>query len=117
MSIAEKSLELTGLFESELLVELMLRYWKHPRADDPEYRNILIEGAAEALRAAIAHHTLIEGLPPDKTSLVAAIWYAEWAGLDSGDASGQELVERRNWLDEVRRALPSCFCDPDLLAS
>jgi hypothetical protein len=35
-SFAEKSFQITGLYESELLVELMLRFWEHPFADNME---------------------------------------------------------------------------------
>ena len=34
--IAQISLNFTGLYESELLVELMLRYWNHPNANDAD---------------------------------------------------------------------------------
>ena len=48
MSIARASLKLSGLFEAELLLELMLRYWNHPLADDRDFRNNLLENAAES---------------------------------------------------------------------
>jgi|SRR5579863_3538803 len=119
MSIASLSLKLSGLFEAELLVELMLRYWNHPFAEDREFRNILLERGAEALRSATHGQALIEGLPADRMNLVAAIWYAEWASLDAEHAAGDESValanKRNEWLDVVRHAVPSCFCSPDLL--
>jgi hypothetical protein len=34
MSIAKKSYQITYIYASELLVELMLRFWEHPLADD-----------------------------------------------------------------------------------
>ena len=49
-SVAKLSLQLTGLFEAEVLVELMLRQWKHPLADQTEFRDQLLEQAADVLR-------------------------------------------------------------------
>jgi len=117
MSIAKLSLKFTGLFEAELLVELMLRYWKHPWAADKDYRSALLETAAEALRGAIAGEELILGLPPKAMSLVAAIWYVESNSLDRGDDECTPAIRRsrQRWLDAVRRAVPSCFCDPGRL--
>lgn len=112
MSISEESLRCSGLFEAEVLVELMLRFWKHPFADDSDYRNDLLEGAAEALRAAVSGQQLIEGLQAEDTNLVAAIWYVEWNAVANEADMGSELPARRQWLDTVRRSLPSCFCDP-----
>src|SRR2546430_2423385 len=114
-SIAEKSLEMTSLFEAELLVRLMLRNWQHPLADDLEYGNALLEAAAEALRSAAQGEQLIEGVPAASINLVAAVWYAESCALQPGDADPETVQARENWLIAVRRALPSCFCDPDLL--
>ena len=37
MSIAKESLRMTGLFEAEVLVELMLRHWKHLLATDRDF--------------------------------------------------------------------------------
>ncbi len=116
MSIAQESLRLSSLFEAELLVELMLRYWNHPLAGDVEFRNALLETAVSAVEASVGGERLFEMLAPENVSLVAAIWYAEWNSLDTNPpASSEELAGRRAWADNVRRALPSCFCDPDLL--
>ena len=114
MTIARLSLKYSGLFEAELLLELMLRFWKHPLAADREFRNNLIECAAEALRAAIKGIVLIDGLDPNSTNFVAAVWYSEFMAVDSGghDLEG-DFPERRQWLENVRKSLPSCFCDPD----
>ena len=116
MSAAKDALNFSGLFESELLVELMLRYWKHPFANDSDFRNNLLETAAEALRLSISGKSLIETLPPNDMNLVAAVWYAEWSSV-VGDLqiSDAERNDRENWLNTVRRALPSCFCDPNQL--
>jgi len=119
MSIASLSLKLTGLYEAELLIELMLRYWKHPFADDVGFRSDLLENAAEALRMAVDGQSLILDVPAKKMNLVAAVWYVEWAALDAegtgGLAGSPQSNQRKEWLETVRRAVPSCFCSPDLL--
>ena len=71
----------------------------------------------KALRMAAAGQELIKGLPPLKSNLVAAIWYAEWAETEATPGEADEhLVARQKWLDTVRCALPSCFCDLDEFA-
>jgi hypothetical protein len=116
MSPARKSLRFTGTFEAELLVELMLRYWKHPLAADNEYRNNLLEQAAEALRVSIRGVRLVEDIKPKYMNFVAAVWYAEAATIDSEPKiSPRERKSRKRWLTTVRQSIPSCFCDPDLL--
>jgi len=113
MSVAKGCLAFSGLFEAEVLVELMLRYWTHPLADDEEFRNALLEAASSVLRSCVGGQKIMEDLPPEKTSFIAAVWYAEWTTLESGtdDPEGP----RQAWLERVRRALPSCFCAPDSL--
>lgn len=113
MTVAEQCLALSGLFEAELLVELMLRYWEHPLAADEEFRNELLEGAAGVLRSCIAGQQMVKDLPPEQMNLVAALWYVEWNALSTGAADTQGL--RKRWLDTVRQAIPSCFCPPDSL--
>ena len=114
MSIAKESLRMTGLFEAEVLVELMLRYWKHPLATDREFRGQVLEAAAQALRSAAKGHQLIEELPAKKTNLIAAIWYAESITLEADSPiSKPEFQARKDWLEAVRRALPSCFCNDE----
>jgi hypothetical protein len=116
MSTADQSLRLTGTFEAELLVELMLRFWQHPWAEDREFRNSLLESAAEALRASVAGQILVADVSPPNMNLVAAVWYVEWAAVaDATERGTDELQRRQDWLDRLRRAIPSCFCDPDLL--
>ncbi len=116
MSIAQESLRLTGLFEAELLVELMLRYWRHPYADDVGFRQDLLEAAAEVLKASVADQQLLQEIAPQNMSLVAAVWYAESSSLDAAASlSTANNNERREWTEMVRRSVPSCFCDPDLL--
>ncbi|MFN0051593.1 MAG: hypothetical protein ACKV0T_05340 [Planctomycetales bacterium] len=116
MSIASASLEMTGLFEAELLTELMLRYWEHPLAEDAEFAQALLDRAAEVLRASIAGQQLIDGLRPTDMNLVTALWYAEWSQIEASESkSDPQVTARLRWAETVRRALPSCFCDPDLL--
>jgi hypothetical protein len=116
ISVAERSLQFSGLFEVELLVELMLRQWGHPHADDPDFRNDLLETAVEILRAAVAGTSHIEGLKPEKMNLVSAIWCAEVISIDDNQDDEAAVIERRkSWTEAVRRVIPSCFCDPDLL--
>lgn len=115
-SIAKASLELTGLFEVELLLELMLRYWQHPLADDRDFRGELLESAVASLQAAATGTRLFDEIAAGNTSFVAAVWYAESMAVQSD--TGEKILaqqQRLDWLDRVRRALPSCFCDPDLL--
>lgn len=116
MTIAKESLRFTGFFESELLLELMFRFWKHPLADDREFRNASLERAVSVLQASVAGTTFLEGLQPANMNLVAAIWYGEWSSLEEpSPRDTEEITARRDWLDRVRRAVPSCFCDPELL--
>lgn len=114
MSIAKESLRMTGLFEAEVLVELMLRYWKHPLAKDREFRSQVLEVAAQALRSAVKGHQLIEELPAKKMNLIASVWYVESVALQADpQISKAERRAREDWLKEVRRALPSCFSDEE----
>jgi len=116
MSVADESLRLSGLFEAELLVELMLRYWEHPFAADEEFRRNILEQAVECLKAAVSGEKLFDELPSHDVNLVAAVWYAEWNSLTSDPSGGTEQKQaRQDWADNVRSALPSCFCNPDLL--
>jgi hypothetical protein len=107
ISIAEKSLSFTGLFEAEVLTELLLWRWDHPFKDDAEFRNNLLEDAAAALKDAVEGQTLFIELPAPETNLVAAIYFAEWNALNMGseDPGGR----RKEWLTRFRAAIPSCF--------
>jgi len=112
MSLAEQSLALSGLFEAEVLVELMLRYWRHPSAEDKDFRNELLEGAAAVLRSCVSGQKVLADIPAEQMSFIAAVWYVEWNALaDTQDQKGQ----RQAWLERVRKALPSCFCPPECL--
>jgi hypothetical protein len=115
MSIAKDSLKFCSMFEGELLAELMLRYWHHPLAENAEFRNDLIEDAAKVLRVSIKGDKLIDGLPPEHMSFVAALWYAEWSCLQNAytNEDMQPVFQQREaWLHALRNAVPSCFCDP-----
>jgi hypothetical protein len=105
---------MSGLFEAEVLIELMLRYWEHPLASSHEFRNQLLEGASAALRGCVSGNKVIEEIPADQTSLIAAIWFVEWCAVSAGAEDPQGL--RQRWLERVRQALPSCFCASDDLA-
>ena len=112
-SIPEASLDFLGLFEAEVFVQLLLERWNHPLAQDEEFRNDLIEGAVGVLTNSLSGEPLIECVPPSEMNIIAAIWYVEWAALDTGAPDPDE--KRHTWLGQVRRALPSCFAAQDLL--
>jgi hypothetical protein len=111
-SIAQKSYDLTSLFEAEVLVRLMLRRWEHPYAEDDDFANHLLENASLALREALEGKQVIETLPAESLNFIAAIWYAERCAIEDGGNDTDTLAARNAWLASVRRALPSCFCDP-----
>lgn len=115
-SIPKACLRFTGLFEAELLTELMLRFWNHPRANDSDFRSALLEATAEVLKASAEGESLFQELAPANVNFVAAMWYAESVSLSHEDsASEPERHQREQWLSAVEKALPSCFCNPDLL--
>lgn len=94
----------------------MLRYWNHPNANDADFRNDVLEIAAEALRAAVAGQTLIKGLPPAQMNLVSAIWFTEWNRIENdADVSHHEKAAVEAWLATLRRSVPACFCDQQYL--
>ena len=57
-SNAERSLAICSLFESEVLVWLLLRSWDHPLAEDADFRNQLLETAAAVLDTAVLPQVL-----------------------------------------------------------
>ena len=107
MSIASESLNLTGLFEAEILTQLLLWRWDHPFKDDAEFRNGLLEEAAAALQSAINGQKLFDDLPASETNLIAALYFAEWNALTTGSEDTEGL--RQKWLDHFRASIPSCF--------
>ena len=112
-SVAKRCLDFCSLFEAELLLELMLRFWKHPFASNPVFRNELLEIATEVLASSSRGTVHFEDIPPHQVNFVNAVWYAECNTLSSGerDRGGK----RQAWLDAIRKAIPSCFCAPDHL--
>ena len=114
---AAKARLICPLFESELLLELMLRYWNHPFADNADFRGNLLETVTDVLTAAsegLSDCELIPGLPTAEMNFVAAVWYVEHCAVN--DANGKSNVSNRvRWLNAIRRSLPSCFCDPNSL--
>jgi hypothetical protein len=117
VSIARQSLRLTGMFEAELLVELMLRIWHHPLATSPDFRNDLLESAAAVLRASLDGERCFIEIDPQNVNLVAAIWYAEVGAIEGNpDISTTERTHRRKWTETLKRSVPSCFCNPDRLS-
>jgi len=115
-SIAEKSLDLTSLFEAEVFIRLMLWRWDHPFADDSGFANDLLEDAAKVLREAIEGVQVLEGMRPDELNFVAAVWCAEHRAVEPGRDDPKTLPARNAWLASMRHALPSCFCDSSDLA-
>jgi hypothetical protein len=113
MATADDSLKLASLYEAELLVELMLRYWRHPHRDDADYRNALLESAVGVLKASAEGTQFIDMVPPKAMNLVAAVWYVEWNALDEPAVTDPSVRdERLEWVTAVRRSIPACFCDP-----
>lgn len=114
---AARSLSICYLFESEILVWLLLRNWNHPFADDSEYRNDLLESTTELLTTASTQgnqESYIEGMSDRDMNFIAALWYSEFMSLQHADTErSQEADDRRRWLSEVRQTLPSCFCAVD----
>ena len=116
MSIAKGCLDFTGLYEAELLTELLLRFWRHPLAADEEFRRVLLEVATDILQNAVNGNPRLEGLAAENTNFVAALWCAEqitW--VDDEDARLASPDERIRWREDVRRSVPSCFVNPNLL--
>lgn len=115
-SNAGKSLVLCSLFESEVLVWLLLRNWQHPFSEDIHFRSDLLESATEVLIAAkSSSEVFVVGVPARDMNLIAALWYAENCALaDPETITGTvEYANRTAWLEKVRQALPSCFCAQD----
>jgi hypothetical protein len=115
MSTLEDAIRFCHAFEGELLIELMLRYWRHPLAEDADFRSGLIENVLQATRLSMEGKRPLDDVPPSQMNFVAAVWYAEWAALQSGsaDVPDHERHQREAWLEVVRHSLPSCFCDQD----
>ncbi len=101
-SVAQSSFAITGLFEAEVLVKLILEKWGHPFVADANFANDLLENAAEVLQLAIGGQHLIEGLPPEHMNLIAAMWYVEWAATQD-----ENVPCRAERLDSLGKLRPS----------
>ncbi len=99
-----------GLYEAELLVELMLRFWNHPNSADRDFRNYLVEAAAEVLERSRQGEQFIDNIKPMDMNFVAAVWYVESCQVT--DLRDANATNRSEWLEKVRRSIPACFCDP-----
>ncbi len=115
-SVAAGCLAMTGLFESEVLLRLLLVQFDHPSSDDDDFNNDLLEQAAIILRKAVNGEPQVPGLPAPATNFIAAIWEAERRAISATPRLPQREA-RRQWLETVRRTFPSCFVPPDDLPS
>jgi len=67
MSKLAAAIRFCGLFEAELLVDLMLRYWGHPSTNDKELVNLIFErrpsmpGPSASIQAALTLSTSMLG--------------------------------------------------------
>ncbi len=117
MNVVKSSLVFCKLFEAEVLLELMLRFWNHPLADDEEFRNNLIEGVTNVLTAAGAGEQLLSDVPASQMNFVAATVVCEMTTIETAaqDVDPGELQCRKEWLQVVRRSLPSCLTNQNRL--
>ena len=111
-TVAERSLDMASLFEAEIFLQLLLWKWRHPYADDAEFRNGLLEDATVALQNAAAGTQLFEEVPAKSLNFIAAVWYVESASIELSNPDPATVEMRKSWLSSIRRTLPSCFCDP-----
>ena len=117
MAIVDDALKFCSTFEAEVLLEMMLRYWRHPLEADADFRNDLLEKATEVLSMAQAGTCFLEDIPCAHMNFIAAIWYIEWAAMEAkaNEISEDERQVRVEWLNQVRCELPSCFVDQNNL--
>ena len=108
--LPKRCLAFAQLFEAELLVELLLRYWKHPFGDDKSYRQALLHQTTEVLEDSVRGNQLMEEIPPAQMNFVAALWYVEWLSVETNPGDENSTL-RKDWLDAIRKSLPSCFCN------
>lgn len=103
-----------GTFEFELLLELMFRFWHHPLEDDQEYRGAILDSAAEVLNASAMGQIFVAGLPALEMNFVAAVWYVE--SIETSEEVNEIVKQKRvEWLFQIQKSLPSCFCAHDRL--
>jgi hypothetical protein len=68
-------------------------------------------------RIAAALKAVSQGFSADRVVADPDLNAAEQSSLSgTTEHMTDESRRRQDWLDTVRRAVPSCFCDPDLLA-
>lgn len=105
-----------SLFESEILLQLILEKWNHPLSMEDGFRQDVLEAAAALLETASDEHCseiFIEGLPANQMNFIAAVWYVEFCSIQDPVDDRQT---RHQWLIDIRKSLPSCFCSTDMLA-
>ena len=105
--------QVTGTFEFELLIELLLRNFEHPLAYDSEYRNTVVESVAEILNRA-SQGEAFGSMQPSHTNIVYSVWWVE-SRMIVQESEHKVKAKRRKFLDAMKRSLPSCFCDQDQL--
>lgn len=116
LNLPEVLFNITGTFEYELLIELILRHWQHPFATDENYRNEIMESVALLLSNAAKKKFPIDDMQQNEVNLVFALWYIEsLLVINEQDVKLKKI--RQQWLSTINHALPSCFCDQDLLDS
>src|SRR5690242_4075474 len=102
-SIASRALLFTSSFEAEVFVALLLEKWHHPLSADAEYRHELLERTADVLRASADGEIVLQEMKPHDVNFIAALWYAEWATLQSSEGDETERQARDTWLNGMRR--------------
>jgi len=117
MAIVDDALKFCSTFEAEVLLEMMLRYWRHPLAAEADFRNEFLEKSTEVLARAQTGTCFLEDVPCSHMNFVAAIWYVEWAAIEmeTKEISEDEKRIRMEWLNQIRSSLPSCFVDQNKL--
>jgi len=106
--------QITGTFEYELLIELLLRNFNHPLADDTEFRNTIIETVAELLNRASKGETF-GNMQASHTNIVYSVWFVE-SDYVKRQSDPPFKEQRLDWLNKIKRSMPSCFCSQDLLS-
>ena len=106
--------DISGTFEFELLIELMLKHWEHPLAADDEFRNDVMESAASVLHQAAEGEAPTSDMRPNDVNLIFSVWHVESLFV-AAEPDSDLKKSRERWLDAIKRSLPSCFCDPEFL--
>ncbi len=104
-----------SLFESEILLQLILEKWNHPLSSDDGFRQDILEATTTLLETAADENCseiFIEGIPANQMNFIAAVWYIELCSIQDPVENRQA---RNDWLVDIRKSLPSCFCSSELL--